>query len=46
MTLPDDDLINPPASRPTWRTLVYVAVFALGATLLLQWPVISRKLGL
>ena len=42
----DPDLINPPASRPTWTTLVYAVGFALLATLLLQWPAISRALGL
>jgi hypothetical protein len=48
MSTPDDDvdLINPPASRPTWATLVYAAVFALLATLLVQWPAILRALGL
>jgi hypothetical protein len=48
MSTPDDDidLIYPPASRPTWATLVYAVVFALLATLLVQWPAISRLLGL
>jgi hypothetical protein len=48
MSKPDDevDLINPEPSRPTWATLVYAVVFALAATLLLQWPAISRALGL
>ena len=48
MSLPDHDIdpINPPASRPTWTTLVYAVGLALLGALLLQWPAISRALGL
>ena len=46
MSLPEDDLINPPASRPTWGTLVYALAFAFGAFVLLHWPEISHAIGL
>jgi hypothetical protein len=40
------DLIDPPASRPTWFALVYAAVFVIVATLLVQWPNIAQLLGI